>query len=341
METLDTNNVEYAGAYDWNATWNYTADPTERESEMQIIIYVYLLPILILCGIFSNACTLYFVRTKQLRIHSVSTYILAYTISNILSLIFNSGIDWWMYIYETRHFIHFSDPVCRLWQFCIRLVTYSGAWFVVAMVIDRFIVVWYPIKAKHICSVFVSKMTVVFIMVGMTVISVHALWSYSVVQNWCYLPGIVDDANIAIWQLISGFCYSFIPILVIFIVGNMTAAAMCFKDNPPQRLTSEQRTNKDLTCSTVVIAFLYFVFNTPATIINIIDRIAPVSWREIPHVVQTMGVVRDISLLLVWVNYSSIFFVCLISCNVFREILKKNIYALRLSKSESADIVNV
>ena len=340
METLDTSAVENTGVFlNWNSSQNYTAESSE--SEMQIIIYVYLMPILIFSGIISNGCTLYFVRTKQLRIHSVSTHIAAYTVSNILSLIFNSSIDWWMNIYETRHFIHFSDPVCRLWQFCIRLVTYSGAWFVVAMVTDRFIVVWYPAKAKHFCSVFVSKVTVVSIMIGMTVISVHALWSYSVVQNWCYLPGIVDDANIAIWQLISGFCYSFIPILVIFIVGNMTAAAMCFTDTSRPRPTPEQMTNKDLTCSTVIIAFLYFVFNTPATIINIIDRLAPVSWREIPHVVQTMEVVRDISLLLAWINYSLIFFVCLISWNLFREILKKNIHALRLSKSESAEIVNV
>lgn len=337
MEDKDSN---LAQTFDnRNITKNHTKE--SNESVLQIIIYVYLLPVLIICGILGNGITLYLVRTKQLRIYSVCTYIYAYTVSNILSLIFNSSIEWWIIIMGTRHFIHFSDPVCRLWQFFIRLVTYSGSWFVVAMVTDRFFIVWYPAKAKTFCSVFISKVTSICIMLGMTVISVHALWSYSVQDNWCYLPGITDDPNIAAWALISGFCYSFIPILAIFIVGNMTGAAMCYAEAPRVCLSAEQRTSKDLTCSTIVVSFLYFVFSTPATIINIIDNIAPRAWREVPHVMQTMGMIRDISLLLAWINYSSIFFVFLMSCTVFREILKHNLYALRLSKSDSAEITNV
>ena len=322
-----------------NVSQNYTTDLAENK--VQIVIYVYLPPLLIILGLIGNGSTCYFVRTKQLRKHSVSTYVCAYTVSNMLSLIFNSSIDWW--IEEPNHFKHFSDPVCRLWQFFIRLVTYSGIWFVVAMVTDRFIVVCYPIKAKHICSVFVSKATTVAIMVGMTVISVHALWAYSVADNWCYLHGIQDDPNIAIWAIVSGFCYSFIPILVIFVVGSITGVGLCYGTPHGARghLTPEQQTSKDLTYSTIIVSFLYFVFNTPATVINIIDNVAPDSWREIPRIIETMTLVRDISVLLLWINYSSIFFVCLISCNLFREVLKKNIFTLRMSKSESAEITNV
>ena len=333
MASGSENDVKYVMT---NTSVNQTTGSSE--STIQIIIYVYLLPLLIILGIIGNGCTCYCVRTKQLRKYSICTYICAYTISNMLSLTLNSSIDWWYSLFERRHFIHFSEPVCRIWQFCIRLVTYSGVWFVVAMITDRFILVWYPTKAKSFCSVFVSKATTVAIMVGMTVISVHALWAYSVTDDWCYLHGINEDANIAIWSLVSGFCYVFIPIIVIFIIG---CAAMCYTNSSPVNLSPEQRTSYELTRSTIVISFLYFIFNTPATVINIIDNIAPMSWRETPHVKLTMGVIRDISLLLVLINYSSVFVVCLISCKTFREVLKKKIFDIRLSKSRSADITDV
>ena len=333
---MASNPDTYFEYYYSNSSENHTV--YSSESAMQIIIDVYVLPVLIILGILVNGSTCYCVRTKQLRKYSVCTYICAYTVSNMLSLILNSSIDWWYSIFEKRHFIHFSEPVCRIWQFFIRLVTYSGVWFVVAMVTDRFILVCSPTKAKSFCSVFVSKATTVAIMIGMIVISVHALWAYSVTDDWCYLHGINEDTNIAVWSLVSGFCYVFIPLIVIFVVG---CAALCYTGSTATILSPEQRTSRELTRSTIVISFLYFTFNTPATVINIIDNVAPMTWREAPHVENTMEVLRHMALLLVLINYSSVFFICLTACNIFREVLKKRIFDIRLSKTQLTGIANV
>ena len=310
---------------------NYAGD-SKLNSVTQAVLYIYTLPIFICMGIVGNAIVLYVVRNSVLSRHSVTIYVKAYTVANILSMIFNSSVDWIYIILEVRHFRNNSDAMCRIWQFFIRLVTYSGIWFVVAMATDRYIIVWHGHRKKQLCTMFNAKVTVCLIVVGMVTLSVHAMWTYDFSdEGWCYIQAkshVQYDFHRLIWPWVSGMLYSLVPILCIFILGNAIVVKQCH-----QQANNEDKISKELTRTVTFVCFSNFVLNTPATVINILDNALPQSWKEDPYNAKNMEITRDSMILLVCLNYVEILSAFFICSQVFRDTLYKLFHCPRKPES--------
>lgn len=295
-------------------------------SGIALITFIYPAPILIASGIFTNTLICLALRKPFFRNDSLCTFMYAFAISNILALLFNSSVEWISDISMGTHFYNYSELVCRIWQFLIRLVIYSGGWFMAAMTIDRFLTVWFPKMANDLCSVFFAKAAITFIMIGLTTICVHALWLFKLTsrgsEKWCYY----DTYSVFykhFWRVL-GMQLSVVPLCLIFFFGIL--AGIGIRRRSLTKEMCNERIRMDITYSTLLNSALYFTLNAPATVINVIDNISPREWLEKSPVIENMEVSRDISQCLVLINYTSGLIAWLACSRAFRNVIKEIVF---------------
>ena len=287
------------------------------------ITFIYPAPILITLGIITNVLILLVLRKPGFRNISLCTFLGAYSISNILALVLNSGVEWMSDVFIGTHFYNSSEAVCRIWQFLIRVVTYSGGWFMVSMTIDRFLNMWFPKKANGLCSVFFAKTVITFVIVGLTIISAHALWLFRLTERgthtWCYID-TYSSFYTHFW-LVLGMQFSVVPLCLILFFGILAGVGV--RRRSRFKTIMSERIRMDITLSTIFNAMLYFLLNAPATVINVIDNFSPREWLESIPVINNMEVARDISQCLVLISYASGIIVWILCSHSFRCAIKE------------------
>ena len=287
------------------------------------ITFIYPAPILIVLGIGTNFLILLVLRKPGFRNISLCTFLGAYSISNILALVLNSGVEWMSDIIIGTHFKNNTESVCRIWQFVIRIVTYSGGWFMVSMTIDRFLNMWFPKKANGLCSVFFAKAIITFVVVGLTIISAHALWLSRLIEKgpdtWCHID-TYSSFYTHFW-LILGMQFSVVPLCLILFFGILAAVGVRRRSRFKAMISA--RIRMDITLATICNALLYFLLNAPATVINVIDNFSPRTWLVSEPIIHNMEVARDISQCLVLISYSSGIMVWILCSHSFRSAIKE------------------
>jgi hypothetical protein len=287
-------------------------------TNVQLLMQTYIPPILIAIGTVGNVLIILATRRKHVCNLSICFYLCMYAVSNLLLLYLTSAIEWISVISGTRYIADITDWGCRLWQFILRLVSYFGIWLVVAMSIDQYIAVWHPYRAVYMCTVFMAKFAIVIIIVGLVVISVHAMWIYQLMQNGCYILHNQGDLNAVLWPWLSGSLYSFVPLSLLFIFDVLLLAGLCVKKPWQLKPSSRGYFPVDLTVMTFTVSLLYFLFTTPATIINVIDFNLPPSWLQDTELMTILDRARLISHFLPWLNPSILFLVCVVCSRTIR-----------------------
>lgn len=305
----DVSNITY---------YAYTNSPGiiyPAEDELQTVLYTYFMPLFICLGLIGNSLSCFAVTRSPLRSISISVYLFAYNLSNIITLIFNCGLQWCVDMLQIAHFSTHSEVSCRIWQFVFRIMTYSGIWFVVCLSIDRYIAMWHPHQAQSMCNPFMAKIAIVCTFTGLTVVSIHSMWLYQLYHGWCYID-ISRDANHEVWLWVSGMLYSLVPLIIIFFFGNLLIIRLCLKHRG-NLLPDSSDVDMDLTYFVMILSMLYFLFNFPATIIAIIHTV----WQHDTDVVVNLSNALTVTQFIGWINYSCPFFILLGCSKAFRTIL--------------------
>ncbi len=151
--------------------------------------------------------------------------------------------------------------------------------------------VWHERQAQDMCSVFMAKIVMIIIGVGLFVISVHSLWTYELTPQGCYIDPMQHDFQTTTWPWISATLCSYLPLVLIFIFLILIIAGLispfcteaspccnqrsccCHGSNPhvSQLNNSNQATQSQLTILTVVVAMCHLLFNLPNIIVNFIE----------------------------------------------------------------------
>ena len=294
------------------------AEPEYRMSEQ---LHKYLTPVLITVGNFSNLLALLVLHRKNFRRHSACFYMCGYAVSNLLVLNLVSGLGWLSYILHKPYVTMLSDVWCGLWMFLTNVMVYSGIWFVVAMTVDRYIQLCYPRQALTVCTLFVAKLSVVFIMIGLVVISVHAMWTFQLQPQGCFIPYYLNDLYIRIWPWMSATFYVYLPLLMLFVLNILLSVALCLKRHrSPEQDQAEGSDN--FIIITLIVSSSYFILTVPATILNLLDIHAPSSWLN-PKLVAQIELTKKVTDFLMGANPAILGYILLCCCPMFRNELKQ------------------
>lgn len=310
------NNSDDKKDMDYNYTqWVPFYEDTE-DPNLTTIFNDYLPPILIILGSIGNILTVLVMRRRVFRKTSIGFYISGYSITSLLTLYLFLGLEWIAHVTHKKTIDNQSDWLCRLWQFIMRVIAYSGIWFIVSMTIDRYIIIWHPWKASSMCSLFMAKFVAVIIFVGLVVISIHAMWTY-MLMNGCYPFHHENDLHTLIWQWMSASFYSYIPLTLIFIFDVLIFTGICMK-RPSKHTHSNDQVSMILTNTTLALSILYFLIVLPPTVINIVDITFPPSWMQDHNLMLQLSRARLATHYMSYVNTVILFCVCFLFSRTFR-----------------------
>jgi hypothetical protein len=295
--------------------------PSSDVSELlllELLFQVYLPPVLIILGTVGNCLTIIVLRRKNFRQCSISFYMTAYACCCLLMLYLFLGTEWFSKILHQKSLDEKADWLCRVWQFISRVISYSGIWFVVAMMIDRFIVIWHPKQFSSLCTIFMAKFVAIIIFVGLVVISIHAMWTFELMNDsGCYPYHTENDIHSLIWPWVAASFYSYIPLALIFTFNVLIFTGICLK-RPFKSHQTQEHHSLLFTYTTLGTSMVYFLLVMPATIINVVDMTYPPSWLHDKELMIQLAKARFTAHYMAWLNTTIIFFMCFFFSRTFR-----------------------
>ncbi|KAK3085737.1 hypothetical protein FSP39_008014 [Pinctada imbricata] len=298
---------------------NFPYQPSQELQNLDNIFQIYIPPVMIVLGSIGNLLTLAVMKRKSFQNASIGFYLIAYAISCLLTLYLLLGSEWLTKILKVKGIDERADWMCRLWQFIVRVFSYSGIWFVVAMLIDRYIVIWHPKRANALSSKFMAKFVVVIIFVGLVVISIHAMWTYELMPNsGCYMFHREDDIHAMIWPWVSAGFYSYIPLMLVFVFNVLILTGLCLK-RPWKMHQSQENTSLLLSYTTIGLSMLYFILVLPATVMNIVNITYPPSWLQNQELMVQIHKAMYATHYMAWLNTTILFHVCIVFSRTFRK----------------------
>ncbi|KAL4234929.1 G-protein coupled receptor [Mactra antiquata] len=338
-DSMNSNKLESDNDYFHNGSYNYTnytQHPDDFYQDMGILLDevtyrtvfdIYIVPVLVLFGTIGNLLILLTVRQRNMSNWSICFYLGAYAIGNIMILVPMSGIEWLCRVTGVKYITLLSDWTCKLWQFVMGVSIYSGIWLMFAMLVDQYVLIWLPHKAQSMCTVFMAKFAVVIIVIGLVVISIHAIWTYELFTNGCYVSQTPHDILMQIWPWVSLSCYCIIP-LILMIVFIVLVVYGSFTKNTWKKSSSNYQVPTDITFMTVAMSIFYVIFVTPATVLSIIKTNLPTAWLHDPELYQMVRITIDVGDSLTFLNPTFAFVICVSFSTTFRTELNETLRSI-------------
>ena len=234
-------------------------------------------PIIIGMGTLFNILTIIVLLRKRMRSSSSSRYLIVLAVCDILAL--NVGL--------LRHYIkevmkvdirNFSDASCKIHVFLVYFFTHLSGWILIFLAVERFIAVWFPFKAKVLCTPKKGTAALVAIVVSLFAINAHFFWTMDLVnfpsgpneeKHFCvtiYPEYFIFDTYI--WPWVDAALYSYIPFIVMIVCNSLIIAKLLqSKINKKKTEGRSSRTRmKTMTAMLFSITFSFLILTTPMSI---------------------------------------------------------------------------
>ena len=105
-----------------------------------------------LTGTAGNVTSMAVLVRPRMRGKSVYLFLLLLAVADT-AVLYVSTFQTWLGRVTGRSLISASDASCRAFMFLILMSQHLAAWIVVLVTVDRFVAVWFPLKATSWCTV--------------------------------------------------------------------------------------------------------------------------------------------------------------------------------------------
>lgn len=256
----------------------YTNNAVEDISAGQIImlkvircLYVYVIPVVSTFGIIGNVWSFRVFVFTSFRRHPSSTYLAALSISDtgfLTTLI----LSW---VGSIRPSINQSTAWCRILIYITYICSFLSVWYVVLIMVDRYVVVCFPFKAQRLCSKRRSRLAVIAVTIFAFILYLYSFAITELIQT--------RDGNICSWRkanlnVMEVFTYIdtgitfIVPVLSIFSLNVIVITSirksryrqsmLCeYSHQTPHVLSSAQ---VRLTTMLVILSTVFLVLNLPS-----------------------------------------------------------------------------
>ncbi len=259
--------------------------PSPVANELTIEVWVaqtlnlYVPPFLIVLGSAVNLLGVVALRRGgHSRRHSVCFYLAVLAVTNLLALYLGCGLEWVSTVSRQPHVATLQDWICKVWDFSRKMAESASAWLIVAMAIDRFLVMWFPVNAKSMCTVFVAKFTNGIIFVGLTSIHIHSMWTFEVStyqdRPTCSVNSTQRDFETQAWPYIAASFSYYLPTLAVAVFSSLAVCgSMCLGKR--EALPPLQR---KLVLVTLAQACAFLLWSVPSLAHILMPYFVPAGW---------------------------------------------------------------
>ncbi|XP_062610501.1 probable G-protein coupled receptor 139 [Saccostrea cucullata] len=304
-----------------------------EEFQIQRFLRRYIPPFLILIGLVGNVMSFFILRHKSMARHSTNVFLAALSIADLIVLFVGLFRLWIGEILE-NDFQTESDFMCKF----VNLLTYSSsqfsAWLVLAVTVERYIVVCHALQATRWCSRERARKTVVVLAIIFILINLHLIWTTGIrtdmgrtkpecegLRNYEFLVRKV-------WPWIDAALYSTIPvisislfnILIIRQVISATHSRRSLQHAPLNKIELKRRSKNKSSKLTIMLLTISFAFCVTTLPMNVVI-IASYQVSNNPKEIAKFWLVRTTAELLMYLNHSMNFFLYCATGHKFRSIV--------------------
>ncbi|XP_048735728.2 growth hormone secretagogue receptor type 1-like [Ostrea edulis] len=288
-----------------------------------------LLPTMLVLGIGGNILTITIMTSPKFRKLTCRFYLIFLALSDLALLLtqpFNKMFVIKMFGEDVRAI---SDVGCKIFFWFFRTGKMTSSWFVVCLCIERFIAVWFPLKAKIIST---SKsawiqISCVYLVIG----TFNGIWTKNskvLSDGKCY-PDHFDKKDHSAAEeykamLTAGSSlYSLVPLCLLVTVTPLIVFKLARHRQQRKRLAATSKSDTaqatKTTAMLIGIVVAYFVLVLPITLLhNIAFYMGMKSFGDNP---KGFLIFRDVAQILEQINYGINFYLYILTSTQFRHQL--------------------
>lgn len=122
------------------------------EKSISKSIVTYLFPLVVLLGTIGNVMSFIVLMRRRMRTTSVYFFLMVLAVADTLVLYISAFKTWIREITEWELMVY-NNFACQTVVFLMLFSQHMAAWTVVLVTVDRFIAVWFPLRATSWCTV--------------------------------------------------------------------------------------------------------------------------------------------------------------------------------------------
>lgn len=233
-----------------NITGNHT-NITHVYTEMVVAQWIWIImsPILIITGTIGNILAIAVLIRPRLRNHSTMLYLLVLAFADIFVLYTGLLRYWIREQYGHDYRVH-SLISCRIHSFLTYFSLDFSVWLLVAVTVERFLMVKFPLKARTLCTRKHATVVIAGIFIMLVGINQHFFWMQELYtqsgMNICFPK--THDVHIYFMNIVFPWIdfaiYSAIPLIFMIICNTLIIWNLVSRERRlKQSITADQTTN--------------------------------------------------------------------------------------------------
>ena len=246
-------------------------------------------PMLVILGTLGNILAAGVLARRRFTGLSTSVYLQALAVADTLYLWVNRvTLDWLQDVFGV-HVLLSSDWACRTVLYLFYNSYEVSAWLVVAVTLERTLVVTLPHKAKAICTRRRAG-TLVFLIVGaMLLVNAHIFFTMAIRETpegrLCYLQAQYSVRTVFLLTMVDVSLYSFLPCLILF-TSNLIIISRLWRQQRARSATLGWRCppmiaqTRRVTLMLLSVSFTFLLTTLPICVVWTILMVGVYSGRE-------------------------------------------------------------
>ena len=282
------------------------------------LLYHYGFPLFLFIGLLGNILSVILMTRGTFRQMSSGVYLLFLSISDLS--ICALSIANWLPEATMNYYISNHEAVCKGTQYVGKLLEHTSSWMIVAVTVERAIVVTMPHRAKVISTRKKAWIVSGLIVLVLGLINIYQPLIVGIVEDgYCFfVEGINDELFGIVFALIDLFVYSFIPSTVLTICNIVLVVKL--KESLKFRSTAgggegSDNDTKKVIAMVISISIVFIVLTLPHSCFIISDFVP----QDILYVPTTRELWYYIVALGLTLNHSVNFFLYFLTGPKFRQ----------------------
>lgn len=313
------------GGFNNNDHVNVGASSSQADEEAWHMTFrTYSLFILIFIGVIGNALSAIIFSTSHLRKTAPGYYIIALSIVDTLILFAELYI---IVDIKTSNTLDKSDAACKVIYYLRYALKLVSSLFVVAVAIERFMLVVFPLKRYSLSTTRTAKITIFIVSVGSLVVCSYAFFTLGKEADLCSIVKGRKIVYIIMDLVISVGIGEILSSLIIFlmtgiIVKTLTTATKWRRETvicSDAGANHVNRTQNQVTVMLVTVAISFVVLRTPYTVVWFMAFVYEANNKHYPTYLDPL---LDVFYVVAVLNYTINFFLyCITGKNVRKRLV--------------------
>lgn len=300
-----------------------------RHYNLAMDLIKFAMPIIIFTGTVGNIFSFMVMMRREMRQTPTFFYLAMLAIADSVVL-FVSAFKTWLRTVSGFELSHINAFGCKFTMFLVHFSIQFSAWLIVAVTIERFLAVWFPLKANAMCSLSRAKFVTFMIALIFILVNIHIFWTAQLLStrqsldgsNYICAPYAYENFVCQIFPWINLVLYSFLPCFILMVFNVLIIICLLRTKHVPSTLTKDdnqlRNNHRKLAMTLVFISFTWIVTTTPRPLFGLF-AVKPKSLEDL----ATSLLWKVVCYQLMYINHAVNFFLYCLSGEKFRIQFKK------------------